>query len=196
MKLIDREKVVIKGLECCTEPSRKCSECPYVGEGKIISYCATRLTKDALTLLKADQTELIRQRDIIARLQAALDLANGKLINMGYEPYDCDDGHRALNDAIKAALEPRVMTSLEVEDYVGYFSKNPPKSNEKLPLWTESKAGTGVSSGYREIGNIRALIQTSGLDRNYIRNKHWRCWSSKPTDEQREAVKWNECSGL
>lgn len=68
--MIDREKV-IKGLECCTEPSRKCPECPYVGEGKIISYCATRLTKDALVLLKADQAELIRQRDTISKYRKA-----------------------------------------------------------------------------------------------------------------------------
>lgn len=62
MKLIDREKVVIKGLECCTEPSRKCSECPYVGEGKIISYCATRLIKDALELLKQQEKIIIKYR--------------------------------------------------------------------------------------------------------------------------------------
>ena len=195
--MIDREKL-IKGLACCDNMENdgqylECDQCPYNDDMELGTCLSlTTLHRDAHDLLKADQTELIRQRDIIAQLQATLDLANGKLINMGYEPYDCDDGRQALNTAVKAALEPRVMTLLEVEDYVGYFSKNPPKSNEKLPLWTESKAGTGVFSGYRGIGNIRALIQTSGLDRNYIHNKHWRCWSSKPTDEQMEAMKWND----
>lgn len=26
----------------------------------------------------------------------------------------------------------------------------------------------------------------------YSYNKKWRCWTSRPTDEQREAVKWDE----
>lgn len=49
--MINREKV-IKGLECCAELSGKCSECPY-NKGIGVSYCTTMLSKDALTLLKA-----------------------------------------------------------------------------------------------------------------------------------------------
>lgn len=89
------------------------------------------------------------------------------------------------------AQEPRVLTLGEVMQYIGYSEKVPPKEREKLPLWTESRNGTGVISGYRDVDNLRYLIDMSGLDANYIAYKHWRCWSSKPTDEQREAVKWD-----
>ena len=98
----------------------------------------------------------------------------------------------ALDFAIEAvkAQEPRVMTSNEVMDYVGYFDKNPPSEVTKLPLWTESKEGTGVFSGYRNVGNIRNLIQMSGLDRGYVFNRHWRCWIGRPTQEQMEVTPW------
>ena len=120
--------------------------------------------------------------------------------------YDCNfywtDGEKiptedlieAFDMAVKAlkAQEPRVLTLEEVEKYVGYFDDIRPQAFEKLPLWTESKDGTNIFSGYRNVANIRELIQTSGLDRNYIAYKHWRCWSAKPTDEQREAMPWME----
>ena len=90
------------------------------------------------------------------------------------------------------AQGPRVMTSSEVMDYVGYFKNNPPSEVSKLPLWTESKKETGVFSGYRNVGNIRNLIHTSGLDRSYIFNQHWRCWTARPTVEQMNNTPWEE----
>lgn len=87
--------------------------------------------------------------------------------------------------------EPRVLTLEEVMQYIGYSEKIPPKSWEKLLLWTESRNGTGVISGYRDVENLRNLIDMDGIDGTYIAYKHWRCWSAKPTDEQREAVPWN-----
>lgn len=90
------------------------------------------------------------------------------------------------------AQEPRVMTSTEVMDYVGYFEKNPPSEATTLPLWAESKEGTGVFTGYRNIDNIRNLIHMSGLDRSYIFNQHWRCWMARPTIEQMNNTPWEE----
>lgn len=100
-----------------------------------------------------------------------------------------EDGFEIL-DMLKAQ-EPRVLTLEEVMQYVGYSEKIPPRGWAKLPLWTESRDGTGVISGYRDVENLRNLINMSGLDGNYIAYKHWHCWSAKPTEEQRKAVKWD-----
>ena len=98
---IDREKV-IKGLECCKDYTGKsCEQCHLIS----IGACQEKLFDDARDLLKADQRELVRQRDIIAKLQAAIDLANGKLVHLGYETYNLDDGRTILNALLKDAPE-------------------------------------------------------------------------------------------
>lgn len=88
--------------------------------------------------------------------------------------------------------EPRVLTLEEVMQYIGYSKKIPLMEWEKLPLWTESRNGTGVISGYRDVENLRNLIDMDGIDGTYIAYKHWRCWSSKPTDEQKDGVPWDD----
>lgn len=97
-----------------------------------------------------------------------------------------------IDDALELLKEqePRVLALEEVMQYIGYSEKIPPKSWEKLPLWTESRDGTGVFSGYRDILNLHNLINMGEIDKTYVAYKHWRCWSAKPTDEQRESVKW------
>ena len=103
--MIDREKV-IRGLECCSfawnilEPPN-CKNCPYAdAEFGTCQIPIATLIDDTLELLKKDQIKL-------AELQATLDLANGKLINMGYEPYISDDGRQALENVIKGMLEEK-----------------------------------------------------------------------------------------
>lgn len=70
--MIDREKV-IKGLECCSELGGNCTDCPYGSYGVDSEglECENKLADDTLELLRADQTELIRQRDIIAKYHKA-----------------------------------------------------------------------------------------------------------------------------
>lgn len=64
--MIDRNKV-IKGLECCVVQTDDfpplCEECPYRDDK--IGSCEYYhdILSDALTLLKADQAELIRQHE-------------------------------------------------------------------------------------------------------------------------------------
>ena len=86
------------------------------------------------------------------------------------------------------AQEPRVMTSEEVRC-----------ANEE-PMWFESKGtfrgrkgfwvlSKGVSPSY-----VIRLIPTIGKDDTELSlaayGKVWRCWTSRPTDNQREAEPW------
>lgn len=67
--MIEREKV-IKGMEYHLKEltvGKTCYECPYLGDNP----CEIQLIANALALLKADQAELIRQRDIISKYRKA-----------------------------------------------------------------------------------------------------------------------------
>ena len=82
--------------------------------------------------------------------------------------------------ALLKAQEPRVLT---LEEALG-----------EDECWIEGRSG---ACGYGD-----ALISDDGERVDFYRphsintldfyayNKVWRCWSSRPTDEQREAVKW------
>lgn len=86
--------------------------------------------------------------------------------------------------------EPRVMKLEEVKASIGepiYFESHGTYMGKTgfwiLPaLFTESELMRYVypqSSHYSELG-LRAYGKT------------WRCWTSRPTDEQREAIPWND----
>lgn len=193
--MFDREQI-IKSLECCSfawnidEPP-DCRNCPYADEK--FGTCQvpdTTLIDDTIELLKADQHELIHQRDTIAQLQAALDLANSKLIKMGYEAYNCDDGRGVLENIIKVVQEPRVLTLNEVET-----------GEHSMYLEVRDEVGLNPFPVLLCVNGL-SLIRLTNADgarfgfEKATYNKTWRCWSSKPTDEQRKVVKWNECSSL
>lgn len=116
------------------------------------------------------------------------------LLSQMYLPSFDNEEIDALTKAIEVLTEqePWVLTIEEVMQYIGYSEKNPPREWEKLPLWTESRNGTGVISGYRDVENLRNLIDMDEIDETYIAYKHWRCWSARPTDEQRGAVPWDD----
>ena len=142
---------------------------------------------------------MIDLEKIVAALENCSDPA-GKCRDCPYE--ECERFEKSISEypdelireavELLKAQEPRVLTLDEVMRYIGYSEKIPPKVWEKLPLWTESRNGTGVISGYRDVENLRYLIDMDGIDETYIAYKHWRCWSSRPTDEQREAISWTE----
>lgn len=187
MRLINREKV-IKGLECCSfawniqEPPN-CRNCPYTDED--FGTCQipnTTLIDDALELLKKDQIEL-------AELQATLDLANGKLINMGYEIYNCDDGRDALKNTIKAIQEPRVLTIDEFDQALDTVIWYDSRDSENLSTSYVLLTGYSLKHSFAEFKLIGGTEVTGTL---YRYNKDWRLWSSRPTDEQREATPWVE----
>lgn len=117
-----------------------------------------------------------------------------KIINQ----YDCNfywtDGEKiptedlieAFDLAVKALKEqePKVLTLEEVLsqewDYVYIETEHRPYSKE-----IEAYCGTHTIYCSTTVVHKR---QTSG-DSKY--GKTWRCWTARPTDEQREAVPWN-----
>ena len=95
--------------------------------------------------------------------------------------------------ALLKAQEPRVMTLEEIRDAL------------KKPLWKECKSGnkalyTGwvlaydVQTGEGITGTRLGMAEPSGRVVWYKLDdygKTWRCWISRPTDEQREKEPWN-----
>lgn len=79
--------------------------------------------------------------------------------------------HREALELLKAQ-EPRVMT---LEEFDAHW-KIPPQ--ERPPIWEEWKIDNGK-------GKWKLYGRATG---GY--GKLWRCWTSRPTDEQREATPW------
>ena len=110
--------------------------------------------------------------------------------NCGQCPYYAD-GQTCLSALRRDALallkeqEARVMTWKDVKGSVG------------IPVWIEYKQDDGWN-GYgvptSDYGNwmmiFGANAYTAHYDNSY--NVKWRVWTSRPTDEQRKAVEWDE----
>ena len=92
---------------------------------------------------------------------------------------------------LEAALTPRVMTLEEV------------KGVKRLTICAVEQRSKVIKNTFNaEYGGIVTLGNENFLDfglygdtNRYRRTeagygKTWRCWTSRPTDEQREAVKW------
>lgn len=97
-----------------------------------------------------------------------------------------EDALDIIEDALKAQ-EPRVLTLGDLRDIGTVWKLDTPPY-----LWMEINPSYRWAKGFwvawREIYNmIDGLHPTYDAD-NY--GKTWRCWSSRPTDEQREIVKW------
>lgn len=102
--------------------------------------------------------------------------------------WDCEVQDQLINDALELlkTQEPRVLTLEEVQndcpDYV-YLEwlnccvcciKDEGESNESVGYFAY-----GIEGYYYQF-----LWDTYGTK--------WRCWSTKPTDDQRKALKWDE----
>ena len=106
--------------------------------------------------------------------------------NCPYDKYGHDKGgcvDQLISDALSLlkAQEPRVMTLEE--------------SGEDIEIWYESING---ACGYGDLCYDSkadlALYTPHGIKgvEESAYNKTWRCWTSKPTDEQRAATPWAE----
>ena len=106
---------------------------------------------------------------------------------LGYD--DFYEGMKKLFDALKAQ-EPRVMTLEEVENALDSVA------------WVDRPLFDNLSSEYALIDSYSRKLQIVELrypfcDKDYRERadyatygKTWRCWTSRPTDEQREATPW------
>lgn len=95
--MTDRDKV-IKGLECCADMQRgstykDCDTCPY-NDNPVMGTCNNLfpLFRDALALLKADQSQLVEQRK---RLETIADIA------FDYDEYKMEEDLKALIDEMR-----------------------------------------------------------------------------------------------
>lgn len=166
---------VCEGLEfCIRNPRGVCAkECPYkilcfYTEGETIK---NRLMSDALSLIR-------QQQERIAELEAD--------------------------------RTARVMTLEEVKEIGRFEFDNTDRSKETV-VWFEKRNGNAFNGGlapsrieycyHPEYGDdeycdsvtqyVSGSVVTSRLHCG-VYGKKWRCWTQRPTDEQREKVKWDD----
>jgi hypothetical protein len=167
--MMDREKV-IKGLECCgySRFMDKCQECPYDGKD-----CFKRLKTDAIALLKAQEP----------RVMAGAELTDAELIE------EIRKAPLVLKPNVDAVSV--VMTLEEVVSAAGTPAWFEGRSKGAYTGWVlvydvqEGMGITGTRVGVTKPGHITIWPATE------LYGAKWRCWTSRPTDEQREAVPWN-----
>ena len=108
----------------------------------------------------------------------------------------CDALDELLGDALTLlkAQEPRVMTLDEISSAL------------KTPLWKETKRAHkdlyngwvlayDIQKGLGITGTRLGMSEPSGRVVWYKLDdygKTWQCWTARPTDDQRKAVKWGE----
>ena len=128
------------------------------------------------------------REDVIGWLEYISDDARSKAD--GLVPTNIEIACGMAIDALKAQ-EPRVMTleearKLRADDVVWLEDKDKPKVIPAIfrnrHLWPHS--AVMVLNFMRGDG----VKVTAGED-DY--GERWRCWTSRPTDEQRQAVKWD-----
>lgn len=100
---------------------------------------------------------------------------------------------------LEAGQMARVMTLEEIDSIL----TNSKEDHEKI-FWVESKSRTRYSFGvfqldYADDGDFEALLMGCSWPFHFRRGTYgitWRVWTTKPTDEQRKAVLWNERSSI
>ena len=113
--------------------------------------------------------------------------------NLLYMKRDCLEGSdtdKTLDRAIALlkAQEPRVMTLEEVKRSAG--------ETVWVERWGDSKTIVAQFAPYDTIDDsfyfftIGNSVSYKVYTEDYY--KDWRCWTSRPTDEQRRAAKWDE----
>ena len=120
--------------------------------------------------------------DVIKRLERACQLVwNGEHCDI----MDADDAltvSYAITDAIAMlkAQDPRVMKIGEVLSWMNSDRVT------REPIVIEIRSGV---CAWIIDDEVRELPGEADLSSD-LYGKTWRCWTSRPTDEQREAVKW------
>ena len=113
------------------------------------------------------------------------------LLSQMYLPNFDDEEKDALTKAIEAltAQEPRVLTLEELRSLDGtdHF------------VWLEDNGEYELYDCYAEVTTYQNNVELNTFGRevefepdNEEYGKTWRCWSARPTEEQRKAVKWDD----
>ena len=210
-----REKV-ISGLECCIlrEPDDnvRCGECPY---NEPNTYCLNRLKMDALSALKdgrqQDEGWLCIKRTSGLQKNDLLCACGNKLYfttllfedgftanelhcpNCGLSmrsPGTDKDGvwlKKHWEEVVLRAQQPRVMTLSEMNEKRGrgeavYYEDRDATCKSQDVFVVAPGKDLDVVWLKAETVNLVAKMSTMG--------KTWRCWTSRPTDEQRERTPW------
>jgi hypothetical protein len=119
------------------------------------------------------------------------------IYGIGLTCRECEKAVGWLDDVLELlkAQEPRVLTLEEVRS----------KQTKAIPVWKETKSKNKalyagwvlayeVQTGQGITGDCLGMAEPSGRMVWYKLSdygKTWRCWNKRPTEEQREAVKWN-----
>ena len=104
---------------------------------------------------------------------------------------DCDKAVIWIDDtiALLKAQEPRVMT---LEELIGIYNIRENHSwvyNTPPYLYMDYGKDTGYWIAWSNIVSCLERCYPKYIPADY--GKTWRCWTSRPTDEQREAEPWN-----
>jgi len=162
--MTDVEKV-IRGLECCI--TDRCEDCPYedicYGDNEVELF--DTLARDALALLKAQEPRVMTLEEVLA-------IETDHFDRDYYFNPEFDSG-------IPVWLEYRWMD----EDFLNEDEKGDTNIYASI-LMFGPKVNNDIVGRYD--------CATSGIDYLDLGNygRTWRCWTSRPTDAQREAVKW------
>lgn len=104
-------------------------------------------------------------------------------------PYDGACLNRLKHDVLQLlkAQEPRVLTLEEVEAMpYGHVLIETDKSDSLR--WLDALLFCRNTNFTFDFITLEGRARLLGTDYN----REWRCWTSKPTEEQRKAVKWDE----
>lgn len=106
---------------------------------------------------------------------------------------DCDWWYKTLQTvkdalALLKAQEPHVIRFDEIDDYeVLWLEVRDVESEEGLAPWVKTRSGNWFSPLLCSELQPDMILSTP---EEY--GKYCRCWTSRPTDEQREAEPWND----
>lgn len=182
----DRLKVM-KGLIACSTPWDDCDACPYFDPMKE-SGCSSAMMGDALALLQDQETRLVRHYSrpgVYADLWLHCEKCGGR-IDDRYMPKYCPDcGRKVKRDEADDADAPRILTLDELRALpvgaVVWYEQRALLQTYIMPM---------IVTEDNHIGNwaLGVCMDVIGQDD--------RCWSARPTDEQRKATPWRGCNGL
>ena len=107
----------------------------------------------------------------------------------GHNDYECE--RKLMMDALELlkAQEPRVMALEELEDWDSPIYFEEIDMNEYYALIETVELAAGNKGTFVFMNVMPGEHHRRAWDGAYY-NIFWRCWTSRPTDEQMEAVKW------